>query len=159
MIKEGNVYTYFVDPKNRIIQHRQISQENWYEEMRSIIGCRLIETQRVLDSPQVRWFGDEEGMLKSEEDRFFFQFSTVENLSTGRRIFNNTRIIKKYREAYSDPIVWEFCGPCFFCGYYDGEDEEKLKSIELHLWEFAQCVEFMHEGYQVEPMVRFEVLD
>ena len=159
MIKEGNIYTYFVDPKKRIIQHRQINQKNWYEEMRSKIGCRLIETHKVLDNPPVRWFGDEEGLLKDEGERHFFTFSTVENLSTGQRIFNNTRIIKKYRETYSEPIVWEFCGPAFFCGYYDAEDEEKVSSVQLHLWEFAQCIEFMHEGFQVEPTVEFQLID
>ena len=157
MIKEGNIYTYFVDPKERIIQHRQISQDDWYEEMRSTIGCRLIETVKVLDAPETRWYGDEEGLLKDEEERYFFKFSTVQNLSTGKWVINNTRMMQKYKEAWSEPMYWEFCGPSFFTGCLHTEEEETVDTVGLHLWQFAQCIEFMHEGYQSDPIVEYMI--
>ena len=157
MIKDNHIWTYYVDPEKRIIQHRQIPKEDWYEYMRKHIGCRLIESHKVLDNPPVRWFGDEEGLLKNEQDRYFFQFKSVQNLSTEQFIPDNTRLIKKYREYYSEPYVWEFCGRGFFASYYVTDDDETLESVQLQLWEFVQCIEFMHHGYQVEPMteIRF----
>lgn len=154
------IYTFFVDPENRIIQHKKMNAESWYEDMRSDIGCRLLETNVVLDRPITRFWGDEEAKLINEEKRFFFNFSTIENLSTGNRVFNHTRMTPKYREAWSDPIVWEFCGKCFFTGVAYTEEGEEPDTIQLHLWEFAQCIEFQHPDYQPkEPMVEFRILD
>ena len=93
----NQIFTFFVDPKERIIQHRKISKDNWYEEMKTIIDCDLIESVKVLDVPLTRWYGDEEGLLKDENERHFFKFSTVQNLSTGAWIYNNERMIKRYR--------------------------------------------------------------
>tara|TARA_Y100001970_G_scaffold185316_1_gene225402 strand:- start:3585 stop:4064 length:480 start_codon:yes stop_codon:yes gene_type:complete len=153
------IYTFFVDPKERIIQHKKISQKDWYEEMRADIGCRLIETQAVIDAPATRWWGDEEGLLKSDEERYFFKFSTLQNIDNGIRVYDHSKAtkdyIKNFDSFWTPPIVWEFCGPCFFTGVTETEEGEDLASVQLPLWQFAQCIEFMHEGYQVEPSIEF----
>ena len=53
-------------------------------------------------------------------------------------------------------MYWEFCGKSFFTGVAEENDgTETVDHISMHLWQFAQCIEFMHEGYKSDPIVEY----
>ena len=67
-------WAYKVDPKERSIQHLELSQKNWFDEMKEIGGFRLLERYRVSKHPIVEWWGDEEGRFNEDNICFDYKF-------------------------------------------------------------------------------------
>ena len=151
-------FCFMVDPKERIVQHLQLSNKHWFQEMKQLGDFKMLERHQVLNNPHCEWWGDEEGRLK--DNPCYFSFATEINLmndivrphDANRLSFMNTNNVEHDIEVRHHT----FCGVSFFTG--NTENEFRPQSVQLNLGNFAKCVEFYHEGYQPDEEVSFVLM-
>ena len=157
-------WAYKVDPKERSIQHLELSQKNWFDEMKEIGGFRLLERYRVSKHPIVEWWGDEEGRFNEDNLCFDYKFIIYykRNANEGGLMMpysihaaNNLNNNDFEKSTDWDIKSMEFVGTSFFIG---PTINDRVQSIQMNVGEFASCIEFGFKKASL-PDVSFELID
>ena len=155
---EDHFFCYMVDPFERIIQHIQLSNKHWFQEMKQLGNYKMLERHHVLNAPHCEWWGDEEGRLK--EKTCYFSFTTNENLINdviSPHNPNKLAFMKKEDIEHRIKVNTNvFCGISFFTG--NTVNEFRPQSVQLRLGEFANCIEFYREDWKPDEAVDFKIV-
>ncbi len=155
-------WAYKVDPKERSIQHLELSQKNWFDEMKEIGGFHLLERYRVSKHPTVEWWGDEEGRFNEDNLCFDWKFILYHkrNVNEGGLMIPYSIHAANNLDKNMNHIDWdiksaEFVGTSFFIG---PTINDRVQSIQMNVGEFASCIEFGWKKASL-PDVSFRLVD
>lgn len=145
-----NGWVYIINPKERTIQHKQILLD--FDHMKEIMGCSMGEIVQL--GHGLVMVCDENARLLDKKSRSHFRWVFRRNedgsMSPNRYIESDTRP--------TEEIV--FCNTCIVGSFYNNdEDLPEWCSTQLHLWQLAQCVDFLHASYHDEPEIEVKVFD